>query len=115
MAFCYQRNFGVPTENVGPELFHSLMKDSEVVQKVALIRQVKGSNFSRNWLETPGYKYWYQRLRPEKRAALDKLRDEKKVLLPPNPSAAYAELVRLGMPNGEGFNEITFRKYYNKR
>ena len=40
MAFCYQRNFGVPTENVGPELFHSLMKDSEVVQKVALIRQV---------------------------------------------------------------------------
>lgn len=46
---------------------------------------------------------------------LAQLRDEKKVLLPPNPSAAYAELVRLGMPNGEGFNEITFRKYYNKR
>lgn len=42
------------------------------------------------------------------------LRNEKKVLLPPNPSAAYTELVRMGMPDGEGFNETTFRKYYNK-
>ena len=42
------------------------------------------------------------------------LKSEKKVLLPPNPSAAYKELVRMGMPNGEGFNETTFRKYYNK-
>ena len=42
------------------------------------------------------------------------LKDEKKVLLPPNPSAAYTELVRMGMPDGEGFNETTFRKYYNK-
>lgn len=45
---------------------------------------------------------------------LVQLKDEKKVLLPPNPSAAYAELVRMGMPDGEGFNETTFRKYYNK-
>ena len=45
---------------------------------------------------------------------LTQLKDEKKVLLPPNPSAAYTELVRMGMPNGEGFNEATFRKYYNK-
>ncbi|MBP3789879.1 MAG: hypothetical protein J6I52_09725 [Prevotella sp.] len=45
---------------------------------------------------------------------LMQLKDEKKVLLPPNPSAAYAELVRMGMPDGEGFNENTFRKYYNK-
>ena len=46
---------------------------------------------------------------------LIQLKNEKKVLLPPNPSVAYAELVRMGMPNGEGFNEITFRKYYNKK
>ena len=45
---------------------------------------------------------------------LMQLKDEKKVLLPPNPSVAYTELVRLGMPNGGGFNEATFRKYYNK-
>lgn len=45
---------------------------------------------------------------------LMQLKDEKKVLLPPNPSAAYTELVRMGMPDGDGFNETTFRKYYNK-
>ena len=45
---------------------------------------------------------------------LTQLKNEKKVLLPPNPSAAYAELVRMGMPDGDGFNEKTFRKYYNK-
>ena len=44
---------------------------------------------------------------------LVQLKNEKKVL-PPNPSNAYTELVRMGMPNGEGFNETTFRKYYNK-
>lgn len=45
---------------------------------------------------------------------LTQLKNEKKVLLPPNPSTAYIELVRMGMPDGEGFNETTFRKYYNK-
>ena len=45
---------------------------------------------------------------------LVQLKNEKKVLLPPNPSNAYTELVRMGMPDGEGFNETTFRKYYNK-
>lgn len=45
---------------------------------------------------------------------LSQLKNENKVLLPPNPSAAYTELVRMGMPNGEGFSETTFRKYYNK-
>ena len=45
---------------------------------------------------------------------LTQLKNEKKVLLPPNPSAAYKELVRLGMPDGEGFNEKTFQKYYKR-
>ena len=45
---------------------------------------------------------------------LMQLKGERRVLLPPNPSSAYAELVRMGMPRGEGFNETTFRKYYNK-
>ena len=43
------------------------------------------------------------------------LKKENKVLLPQSPSAAYEELVRLGMPNGEGFNESTFRKYYSNK
>ena len=45
---------------------------------------------------------------------LTQLKNEKKALLPPSPSVAYAELVRMVMPDGEGFNETTFRKYYNK-
>lgn len=45
---------------------------------------------------------------------LMRLKGEKRVMLPPNPKVAYAELVRMGMPHGEGFNETTFRKYYNK-
>ncbi len=40
------------------------------------------------------------------------MKKDNKVLLPPSPSVAYAELVRMGMPDGEGFNENTFRKYY---
>ena len=47
-------------------------------------------------------------------AYLKQMAAEKKILLPPMPSTAYAELVRMGMPTGEGFNESTFRKYYNK-
>ena len=43
---------------------------------------------------------------------LHEMRKDKKVLLPQSPSAAYEELVRMGMPSGEGFNESTFRKYY---
>ena len=46
-------------------------------------------------------------------AYLLQMRKDNKVLLPQSPSTAYAELVRMGMPNGEGFNENTFRKYYN--
>ena len=43
------------------------------------------------------------------------MKDDKKLLLPPNPSVVYEELVRLGMSNNEGFNENTFRKYYSNR
>lgn len=43
---------------------------------------------------------------------LQHMRAIEKVLLPQSPSAAYAELVRMGMPSGDGFNENTFRKYY---
>ena len=46
---------------------------------------------------------------------LSQMRMDNKILLPQSPNKAYEELVRLGMPNGEGFNEITFRKYYNKK
>ena len=47
-------------------------------------------------------------------AYLKQMADEKKILLPQSPSVAYAELVRMGMPSGEGFNEKTFQKYYRR-
>ena len=40
---------------------------------------------------------------------------KERILLPPNPSIAYAELVRLGMPNGEGYSEKYFRNHYVSR
>lgn len=79
MAFSYQRNFGVPTENVGHQLLFALLRDPEVAKKVATVRQVKGSGFDLKWLETDDYKDWYRRLKPERRAAVDKLTDQKKV------------------------------------
>jgi 5-formaminoimidazole-4-carboxamide-1-beta-D-ribofuranosyl 5'-monophosphate synthetase len=45
---------------------------------------------------------------------LKQLRKENKVLLPQSPLVAYHELIRMGMPNGEGFSEKTFHKYYEK-
>ena len=45
---------------------------------------------------------------------LSQMAREKKVLLPQKPNVAYDELVRMGMPNGEGFALKTFEKYYRK-
>ena len=54
--FCYQRNFAVPTENVGQQLLYSLMRGKDVAQKVALVRAIKSSGFDLKWTETEGYK-----------------------------------------------------------
>ena len=45
---------------------------------------------------------------------LTKLNEAGKVLLPQNAEKAYNELVRLGMPNGEGYSLKTFMKYYKR-
>lgn len=45
---------------------------------------------------------------------LHRMARENTILLPLSISAAYNELVRMGMPNGGGFNEKTFQKYYRK-
>ena len=37
-----------------------------------------------------------------------------KLLLPPNPSIIYKELVRIGMPQGEGYSEKYFKNHLNK-
>ncbi len=43
---------------------------------------------------------------------LEQMKKDRKILLPQSPGKAYAELVRMGMPSGDGFNEKTFQKYY---
>jgi hypothetical protein len=45
---------------------------------------------------------------------LSQLSTDKKVLLPQNAERAYNELVRLGMPDGEGYSLKTFMKYYKR-
>ena len=42
------------------------------------------------------------------------MQNEGKLLLPPNPSAIYKELVRIGMPQGEGYSEKYFKNHLNK-
>ena len=51
---------------------------------------------------------------PEICAYLKYLKQKGKVLLPSSPVGMYEELVRLGMPNGDGFTEKHFRNYYMK-
>ena len=45
---------------------------------------------------------------------LSQLSEAQKVLLPQNAEKAYNELVRLGMPDGEGYSLKTFTKYYKR-
>ena len=45
---------------------------------------------------------------------LSQLSDDKKVLLPQNAEKTYKELVRMGMPDGEGYSLKTFMKYYKR-
>ena len=40
------------------------------------------------------------------------MQNEGKLLLPPNPSAIYKELVRMGLPQGDGYSEKNFKNYY---
>ena len=45
---------------------------------------------------------------------LTKLESEEKIYLPQSADTAYTELVRMGMPCGDGFSIKTFMKYYKK-
>ena len=45
---------------------------------------------------------------------LKQMADDKKILLPLNAEKMYNELVRLGMPNGEGYALKTFRNTYKR-
>ena len=51
---------------------------------------------------------------PDICAYLKEQKQKGKLLLPSIPSSMYSELVRLGMPNGEGFSEKNFSNSYMK-
>lgn len=51
---------------------------------------------------------------PDICAYLKEQKQNGKLMLPSNPSNMYNELVRLGMPNGEGFSEKNFSNSYIK-
>ena len=51
---------------------------------------------------------------PDICAYLKEQKQDGKLMLPSNPSNMYNELVRLGMPNGEGFSEKNFSNSYMK-
>ena len=45
---------------------------------------------------------------------LYQLKEEKKILLPMSLTTTYDELVRMGMPQGEGYSMKNFQKYYKR-
>lgn len=45
---------------------------------------------------------------------LNLMAEQNKILLPQSVEAAYAEMKRMGMPDGEGYAYKTFAKYYRK-
>lgn len=51
---------------------------------------------------------------PDICAYLKEQKQKGKLMLPSNPSVMYIELVRLGMPKGEGFSEKNFSNSYTK-
>ncbi len=51
---------------------------------------------------------------PDICAFLKEQKQNGNLMLPSNPSNMYNELVRLGMPNGEGFSEKNFSNSYMK-
>lgn len=51
---------------------------------------------------------------PEICSYLKGMAKEKRIMLPPQSLTAYEELVRMGMPNGEGFSLKTFQNNYSR-
>ena len=68
-----------PRRTWAQQLLYSLMRGKKVAEKVAHVRAIKSSGFDLKWLETEGYKNWYKWLKPDRKKAVDKMTDEKKV------------------------------------
>lgn len=82
------------------ELFHFIHPMADSTQEWQIHAEVKRLVARQGIQEICGY--------------LKQMAADKKILLPQMPSVAYAELVRMGMPSGEGFSEKYFKKHYHK-
>jgi len=80
------------------ELFHFIHPSVSHEQELLIHEEIKRLVASQGIQEICSY--------------LSQLRDQQKVLLPQNAERAYQELLRMGMPNDEGYSLKTFTKYY---
>ena len=71
MAFSYQKNFGLPTENVSHELMFSLLRDHNAAWMVDKIREIKSTAHERDWTQEREYQLWFERLPEDQRKALE--------------------------------------------
>lgn len=82
------------------ELFHFIHPSVEDEEALVIHRQVKRLVTCHGIQEICLYLY--------------QMAKDGKILLPQSVSIAYNELVRMGMPYKDGFNERTFQKYYKR-
>ena len=71
MAFSYQKNFGLPTENVSHELMFSLLRNHNSKWMVAKIREIKSTAHDKDWTQTKDFKDWMRHLSKEQQKALE--------------------------------------------
>ena len=94
MAFSYQRNFGVPTENVGHELMFSLLRDHNSAWMVAKIREIKATAHERDWTQEKDFKDWQENLKKLKKKQWEALQGK-----PAEEQAlAWADSIKQSLP-----------------
>ena len=71
MAFSYQKNFGLPTENVSHELMFSLLRNHNSKWMVAKIREIKSTAHEKDWTLVKDFKDWMRHLSKEQQKALE--------------------------------------------
>ena len=96
----FDKDMGMQITNADEEWFHFIHPEVDDSEEVKIHQAVKKLVKRFGVKEICDY--------------LSQMAREKKVLLPQKPNVAYDELVRMGMPNGEGFALKTFEKYYRK-
>ena len=90
----------IAPKETGEELFHFIHPSVDSSQEILIHNEVKRLVKRQGVQEICLYLY--------------KMSVDSKALLPLSPTVAYVELVRMGMPDGEGFSEKTFQKYYKR-